>query len=414
MSYPRSYRGIKDAVRAWAYRVENARSIIRKSGFRPLAGDPGIPRPILSLEGSKRGCFSPDVCFPQIGEEWAVKDGDLYWWGGVAPVWPTRHPQSLEFGGVASVAAGQPDFDGQSVVGEDGTVYYSGFWRSPDDNVLRPLSGAPEDAIQAAFHIPEAPSGSFYFLSADGTVWHMGTKGAGMSSNQAPPESWQWRDEPPDVVQQMPTDKVSNVLEIACQSDGLIFREAGGSVGIWRWQSSTLAPDKEFPEYPSGQPSGVTKIAGYGPGAVVLTEDGEVWASGANDAGQYGNGTVTANSYASWHKADGSGYTDIATANNSILAVRDGTLWSWGSGGVRSARGFSSSNATTPQEVGVEGTEKVFGNWSTHAPMLKKDDGCVMIWGDNQFGYLGRGYIGGYEENPQNLPISEAYPPWPV
>jgi len=235
-----------------------------------------------------------------------------------------------------------------------------------------------------------------------------------MSFSQSPPEVWQWRPAADTiaaagVVLQMPTDKVADVVEIACQSNGLVFREEGGAVGVWPWQ-------EENPIYPTGQPAGVTKIhAGAGP--LLLTEDGEIWVTGLNQDGQYGDGTITSeiDIYESWHKADGSDYTDVAGAGARVIAVKDGMLWTWGAGGSLSARGVSAPTASTPQEiVGTEETEKVYGYWSAFAAMLKKEDGCVMIWGSNAWGSLGRGYTGGEEGTPQILEFSEAYPPWPV
>lgn len=422
MSYPRSYRGIKDAVRSWAYEKANATSIIRKSGFRPLASDSGIPRPILSIEGSRRVCFSPFTVFAHDENELAIKDGELYFWGllgtNAAPdamaqgsLIPKRIPGGP--GDLVDVAAAEPA--NTLLLGEDGTVYYRGFFRTDTPEGPVTLSGAPDSVTQIAHNFSEAPRPSFYMLKDDGTVWHFGEKGAGMSFNDFPPEPWQWRGDDPSVIEQMPTDRVSDIVEIACPYNGLVFRESGGDVGVWYWQSSSLAPDTEFPVYPSGQPSGVVKIVGQGEGGpVVLTEDGEIWASGNNSFGQYGNGTTSGTSYASWHKADGSGYTDVATASASILAVKDGTLWTWGHGGVRSARGASAPDATTPQDTGFE-ANMVFGNYIVKAPMLQKEDGCVMIWGENGiFGWLGRGYTGGVEESPQILEFSEAYPSWPV
>lgn len=402
-------------MRQWALATPNARAIMRKSGFRTSVAAQGIPRPILSLEGSRRECFSPFSCYPHDEAQWAIKDGVPYIWGtnfgasAVPPGYPTtflvptRNPNNLS--GVVDIAGGGAT--GVCLLLEDGTVLYNGLYRSFAPGVPSPLTEL-SDVVAIAHHGSEAPRESFYFLKSDGTVSHMGSKGAGMSFSQAPPESWQWRGTDESVIEQMPTAKISNVVEIACQQTGLVFRRGDGTVGLWRWQ-------EEFPEYPSGQPSGVTKIHAANFHPLILTAGGEVWGTGDNTFGQYGNGDLTLSStpYTDWHKADGTGYTDVAGAGQRVLAARGGTFWSWGGGGSRSGRGVSAAAASTPQDTGVEAV-KVFGNYFVQAPMLQQPGGCVMIWGLNDFGWLGRGYRGGEEGTPQILEFSGAYPAWQV
>lgn len=185
-SYPRFYRAVKDAVGGWARETPNARDVFRRSGFKPTASDPGIPRPILSIEGSKRGCFDPDALFPWTESQWAIKGGRLYIWGtSLAGAYglpdpspsrfliPTPHPSAITNAvGVASPA------DGPSVLLDDGTVLYKGTYRTETSSGPVALSGL-SDVIQVHGHASAAPRSSYYFLKSDGTVWHMGEKGAG-------------------------------------------------------------------------------------------------------------------------------------------------------------------------------------------------------------------------------------------
>lgn len=418
-SYRILYAAIERTVKGWAETERNARSIMRRSGFRPGAESVVPPTPILSLEGSSRGCFGPDRGYPLPEGAMALLDGKIWIWGynligygyneteSTVNYWPlpSLHPGGHT--GVIDLAWGQGS--GMTVLLSDGTLLYDGARYRPAFDTLTPLSDAPSGIVQVVCMDPEAPDGFTYMLRDDGTVWGFGLNGAGMSGNPFIPIAGQWYTDPTGhTIAQMPTSKVSGVVEMATNDDAFIFRKSDGTVGVWRW----LATD---PVYPSSQPSGVTKISGGVFHPVLLTGSGEIWGTGDNTFGQYGNGTTVTGNYASWRKANGTGYTDVAGLNQGVIAVKDGSLWTWGQGGARSARGASAPAASTPQEVaGTDGTIKVFGNRNSFVGMLQKDGGCVEIWGDNTYGWVGQGFQGGEFGSPVDLQASVAYPPWPA
>ncbi|WP_211764141.1 RCC1 domain-containing protein [Kutzneria sp. CA-103260] len=147
--------------------------------------------------------------------------------------------------------------------------------------------------------------------------------------------------------------------------------------------------------------SGVTQVtAGYYD-VYALKSDGTVWAWGANESGELGNGRggpVFDTPSGVWSfstvpvQVQGlSGVTQIAPG---YALKSDGTVWSWGSN-AHSRLGNSGDSAFVPfpvPVVGLTGVTAIAGD-ETNGYALKSD-GTVWAWGDNDNGQLGNGTHG--------------------
>lgn len=130
------------------------------------------------------------------------------------------------------------------------------------------------------------------------------------------------------------------------------------------------------------------QVAGGRAHSLALLADGSVWAWGDNASGQLGNGTTEAQS-APAPVSGANAMRGIAAGRNFSLALRaDGTLWAWGENALGQLGNGSAINAVVPQPVtGLANVTAVTaGGYAAYA---LKADGTVWAWGDNVSGQLG-------------------------
>jgi alpha-tubulin suppressor-like RCC1 family protein len=115
-----------------------------------------------------------------------------------------------------------------------------------------------------------------------------------------------------------------------------------------------------------------------------------VWAWGSNGAGQLGDCTTT-NRTTPAQVGDLSGVTDVSSGCYHSLALKDdGTVWAWGDNYYGQLGDGTTTDRYTPVQVGgLTGVVDVAGG--CYHSLAVKDDGTVWIWGANYWGQLGNG-----------------------
>jgi len=152
--------------------------------------------------------------------------------------------------------------------------------------------------------------------------------------------------------------------------------------------------------------SGVSGIAAGGGFSYAVDRDGHVWAWGANENGQLGNGTTTLNftpgkvqQKVATGLADLAGIVQVAAGIQHGLA-RDGVgnVWAWGYNFFGQLGLGSNNTSDSPVAVQVllngkqltDATDiRAFGSSS-----MAKVGNVWYVWGDNSFGQLGIGSTG--------------------
>lgn len=208
------------------------------------------------------------------------------------------------------------------------------------------IPGLPQRVVQIA-----ANEGNVYALLADGSVraWGSGNQGrrgdGSTASHLGDP-----------VVVQLPSSVKATAVG-ASSATGMALLE-NGTVWAWGNNSSGAVGDgttanRTIPVQVSGLPTDVKAFAGGQKTAYALTSSGDVWAWGAGDRGQLGNGTTTSVQSA---PAKIPGLSNVRGISSGILtgyALRtDGSVWSWGANSVLSA----ATNQTLSGQLGNGGT----------------------------------------------------------
>src|SRR3989337_2185821 len=156
--------------------------------------------------------------------------------------------------------------------------------------------------------------------------------------------------------------------------------------------------------FPSGATGETVKsqIAAGSYHTLAIKSDGTLWAWGYNYAGQLGDGT-TSNKTTPVQIGTGTNWSQIAAGGYHTLAIKsDGTLWAWGYnsyGQLGDGASGGGNYKTTPVQIGT-GT-----NWSQIAAggyhtLAIQSDGTLWAWG-NYYGQLGDATA--WKETPQYI-----------
>ena len=133
---------------------------------------------------------------------------------------------------------------------------------------------------------------------------------------------------------------------------------------------------------------------------VALRNDGTVWAWGANGAGQLGDGTTT-NRRTPVQVQGLANVTAVSVSLSNIVALRsDGTVWAWGDnfhGQLGDGASGDGNYSAIPIQVPTLTNVIAVSAGGRHSVALR-NDGTVWTWGNNEFGQLGDGTGGEWDD----------------
>ncbi len=153
----------------------------------------------------------------------------------------------------------------------------------------------------------------------------------------------------------------------------------------------TQATPKPIAATPSNS-SAWTQLAAGENAVCGVRADNTLWCWGSDSTGQLGNGATTGNQHtpvqvAPAEKAD---WLSVSTAGDAVCARRgSGTLACWGRGGDGQLGLGTTTNANSPQAVGVASYGLV-ATGRNHSCAVRTD-GSLWCWGRNNSGEIGLG-----------------------
>lgn len=146
--------------------------------------------------------------------------------------------------------------------------------------------------------------------------------------------------------------------------------------------------------------------------ALALTDDGELWAWGANNNGQIGDNTITNRIAAPVPVGVVPGNLDrhwvsAAAGYQTSSAIRaDGTLYSWGSNGVGEQGDDTYTEYHKPSRIPLPVADTYGQSWWSQVSkgyqfsVSVNSLGELNVWGTNMFGQLGLSDFGDVETRP--------------
>jgi len=230
--------------------------------------------------------------------------------------------------------------------------------------------------------------------TSDGTLWtwganNLGQLGDGTTTNSTVPEKR-------GINNNWISIAAGDFHTVAIQSDGKLWawgENVAGELGYTSTETcqgplGSTPPCSTSPGQ-VGIDSDWVSIAAAGADTVALKSNGTLWAWGANDYGQLGDGTITDRHDPTQESSHSNNWVSIAAGGLNTVAIQsDGTLWSWGMNRYGQLGDGTTTNSTVPEKRGINNKWLSIAAGSEFT-MAIKSDGTLWTWGRNHTGQLG-------------------------
>jgi alpha-tubulin suppressor-like RCC1 family protein len=296
-------------------------------------------------------------------------------------IWAAEEPDVLDIGAgqMYSLAV----CEGGAVLGSGGN------WLGQLGDGTTMDSEVPVEAIgpKGGSRLVTSKSGHTLAVNRNGDVWAWGNNGLGQLGFGQPG----WYETAPGQV-----PGLGEVIAVAAGHDHSLALRADGTVWAWggNWIGQLGEPSAGGWTLNPVRVTALSNVVAIAAGwyhSLALTEDGTLWAWGANVLGQLGIGQTSWGEWAPVAVLDLPDVVSIGTGVSHSLAVTgDGSLWAWGANLSGQLGDGTRTNRNAPvRVVGLSGGTAVAGG--EHHSISLLTDGTVWTWGRNAQGQLGDG-----------------------
>ena len=131
-------------------------------------------------------------------------------------------------------------------------------------------------------------------------------------------------------------------------------------------------------------------ISGGDSYTLAIKKDKTLWAWGRNIVGQLGDGTTTNRSTPTQIGNDNDWISVEGRLTHSVALKSDGTIWAWGRNFAGQLGNGNTTNLLIPTQVGTDSDWKIISAGGS-TTLAIKNDGSLWSWGDSELGILGDG-----------------------
>ncbi len=248
----------------------------------------------------------------------------------------------------------------------------------------------PDSTLDSDWIAISAGSRHTVALKSDGSFWSWGYNGHGQlgaeeGSNTS--RSIPGQEDTPEY----------NWTFISAGFNHTVALKSNGTLWAWGANDNSQLGDgtstyREIPVQESTLAENWTSISASSSHTIAIKSNGTLWAWGNNSTGKLGDGTLTLRTTPTQEVTGSTLWSKTTAASGHTIALRsDGSLWSWGSncGGLL-GRGTDGNHSFPAQET-TGATDWSFLSAGAGYTMALKADGTLWGWGNNQKEQLGDG-----------------------
>ena len=144
-------------------------------------------------------------------------------------------------------------------------------------------------------------------------------------------------------------------------------------------------------------------VAGGGSNVLAIKSDGSLWAWGRDDYGALGLNTASINYSSPVQVGALTTWSKVSTwsgGDHTAAIKTDGTLWTWGSGGLGQLGHNDAISLSSPVQVGAETNWDTVSSGNAFTAAIKTD-GTLWTWGAGNQGRLGQNNTTSYSSPVQ-------------
>ena len=187
----------------------------------------------------------------------------------------------------------------------------------------------------------------------------------------------------------------TNWKQVSCGSRHISAIKTDGTLWTWGYGGNgrlgnAQTTNRSTPVTTFAGGTNWKQVSSGGSHTAAIKTDGTLWTWGLGTSGRLGNGVTTGNiSTPVTTFAGGSNWKQVDCLLHIAAIKTDGTLWTWGYGGVGRLGNAQITNRSTPVTTFSGGTNWKQVSCATNHTAAVKTDGTLWTWGSPNYGRMG-------------------------